>query len=726
MGKIMSIMLIITGILAFLAVGCSRKLSDSLKSDPLQSDIPLINVEDESGSHELLGMYTMQFDPDSMSATVVENRDLSVHLNVKPYIPAPIIQVNSWDPVSQVINVSVTIRNPTNLTAYDVRLIIYTDNMGHTITNPDDWTPLYDIPGGLNINPFRAYNIHGAQHVFEPYSQYTESLGVKLPGGNPYVQFAIDASFPGNCEEPYEIYGFSQEYLYDKLYAMAQVHFYVNTWNPSAIVSAWIECPAIFGTVVMQIPTGDNHYFEGNIVNYEHPPIGVYPGFIKAKTQYSSVYLYDVVNIYITRYSDTGWMVHFDDANMKTVESDNSENCYVIMGEKGSLIQFDDTGDQVWARVIKGEDPYTGFNDLHYDQYLYVAGDNTGSPSGGESYMAGMYGTSNTRYWVDYSCVNLYYMSGACITGNDDGISYVCSSGYYQEGPFTDNILHERIIKHDVEGGGLWARDYDTTGGNIEILDLAIDDYESFYATGVFQGTEVDFDPYNAGGEVDGRTMFGSDGFLAQYDSDGYLDRLAILRGSIPLTGVLEMGSIIPDDSDLLVTGVFNGTVDFDPGPGTYEINAGENSDLFFCRFDSDFNLIKAIYVGEGTGAIFSAFAAMDLDGNFYITGSFIGSVDFDPEFPVHFKSSNGAKDIYLLKLDKDLNFEWVQTWGSVDDDEGTDVACNIYTGAIYMVGQFSNTMDFDPSGRIYEKTPNGDVPDSFLMKILPNGDWYN
>ena len=93
------------------------------------------------------------------------------------------INVNSFDPVTRILDVDVLLRNSIGINGYDVRGILYTDEAGHLLTNPDNWTDLYDIPGGRDINPFKAYNKDDYYRSFPGdadllYPGWREKLGV--------------------------------------------------------------------------------------------------------------------------------------------------------------------------------------------------------------------------------------------------------------------------------------------------------------------------------------------------------------------------------------------------------------------------------------------------------------------------------------------------------------------------------------------------------------------
>ena len=111
---------------------------------------------------------------------------------------------------------------------------------------------------------------------------------------------------------------------------------------------------------------------------------------------------------------------------------------------------------------------------------------------------------------------------------------------------------------------------------------------------------------------------------------------------------------------------------------------------------------------------------AVDLNSNIYVTGYFDNTVNFDPQGDDE-HTSNGGDDAYLCKYDHNGNFQWAETWGGTGNDQGVGVAVD-YTGNVYVTGNFSDTVNFDPQGDV-EYTSNGST-DIFVSAFDTNGNY--
>lgn len=171
---------------------------------------------------------------------------------------------------------------------------------------------------------------------------------------------------------------------------------------------------------------------------------------------------------------------------------------------------------------------------------------------------------------------------------------------------------------------------------------------------------------------------------------------------------------------NVYVTGIFERTVDFDPGPGTVEMSSFNNSrDVFVCKFNAGGNLLWARQLGgtqwdEGRGI------EVDGSGNVYITGFFEGTADFDPGAGTFNLTSAGNRDVFVCKLNSSGGFLWAKQFSGTDQDQGTSLAID-GSGNVVIAGSFRNTVDFDPGPAAFNLTSGG-ISDLFVCKLTSNG----
>ena len=178
--------------------------------------------------------------------------------------------------------------------------------------------------------------------------------------------------------------------------------------------------------------------------------------------------------------------------------------------------------------------------------------------------------------------------------------------------------------------------------------------------------------------------------------------------------------SITTDDSgNVYTTGSFSGTVDFDPGAGTLNLTSAGSDDIFVQKLDPNGNLIWAKSMGGTYGDIGYSITTDD-SGNVYTTGSFSGTVDFDPGAGILFLTSTGDLDIFIQKLDLNGNLLWAKSMGGTSNDQGNSITTDA-NGNVYTTGYFRGIVDFDPGAGTLNLTVVG-ADDIFIQKLDPNG----
>ncbi len=174
---------------------------------------------------------------------------------------------------------------------------------------------------------------------------------------------------------------------------------------------------------------------------------------------------------------------------------------------------------------------------------------------------------------------------------------------------------------------------------------------------------------------------------------------------------VYAVGTFEGTLSNVFPTG-FNGTNDFDLSP------AGKNG--FVARYDLSGNFIWAFYIG---GANDDEVMAIDIDasGNFYITGYFENSANFDGISGMGGNSATffGGKDTFQAKYDINGALVWLHEDGGAGDDVGKDVKVDNINNMVYFAGDFYSTAEI---GAIWIGSGANTTNEAYFLQRNLNG----
>lgn len=173
----------------------------------------------------------------------------------------------------------------------------------------------------------------------------------------------------------------------------------------------------------------------------------------------------------------------------------------------------------------------------------------------------------------------------------------------------------------------------------------------------------------------------------------------------------------ISDSGFLYVVGYFTDTVDFDPGPDTFFMVSAGDKDIFIQKLSPNGDLVWAKRMG-GPGNDEVNAVAVDPLGNVYTTGSFVGTVDFNPGIATNnLTSTGGSLDIFVQKLTAAGNYVWAYRMGGAGTDIGRDLTVDA-TGAVYVTGSFVGTVNFNPGGTSNLTSSTPQFADIFVQKV--------
>lgn len=321
------------------------------------------------------------------------------------------------------------------------------------------------------------------------------------------------------------------------------------------------------------------------------------------------------------------------------------------------------------------------------------------------------------------------------------------------------------IAKYDNNGNFIWVQVYsDWYGGNEIGYDIALDENENIFITGIFDGTF-----YRLGTDTLANSNDGTqDIFVAKFDSSGnpiwakssggiyddYSNSVAVdTMGNCYITGRYRNSSISFDSITLTNTGFDNFFIaKFNPqgltqwaknsvgssvqmgvstgtdeignvyvtgsfsSPtitfGSYSLNltGALNYDIFLVKYDTNGNVLWAKSAG-GTSNDFAYCIAVDKNGDSYISGTFMGNFVISSTT----LSAFASKDVYIAKHDNNGNMMWAKGFGgnSIEECNGISVDKN---GNLFTTGTFgSSSIIFDAITLI--KTGFYDV---FISKLSP------
>jgi PKD repeat protein len=241
-----------------------------------------------------------------------------------------------------------------------------------------------------------------------------------------------------------------------------------------------------------------------------------------------------------------------------------------------------------------------------------------------------------------------------------------------------------------------WAKSFPSYGsGGIQnsCSKLVVDNFENIIVAGNFRG-QVDFDTGTGQHILSSGAYF--DNYICKLNSNSELIWVK------QISGTFTIGDIIVDEfNNIIITGSFEDSVDFDPGPGSFFLYADFNSDIFVLKLDSSGGFLWAKHFDGGLSTCIGNAIEVDSLNNIYISGQFDGIIDFDPDSGTYFLTSTGNQqsdfDIFIVKLNETgLFVSGFQIGGVGGTAASQDMSFN-KSSNIIITGYFSDTVDFNP-----------------------------
>lgn len=340
--------------------------------------------------------------------------------------------------------------------------------------------------------------------------------------------------------------------------------------------------------------------------------------------------------------------------------------------------------------------------------------------NGDDGYIA-KYDSLGNLFWVK-QLESLSSVQINEIVLDDKGNVYV--GGYYSNridfDPSTDtsyaysgtiNNANGFVAKYSNSGKFIWGQNIGGNGVD-NVTCLALDQNNNVLIAGAFSDT-VDFDPSASSNELIAPSF--QDAFVAKYDSSGQHQWAFSISGSISdYAQKIELDS----KGDIIVAGTYSDTADFDPSTSIANLIPNGRNDAFIAKYSASGNYKWAKSIG-GSGSEYVYGMKISKSDFIYVTGTFEGTADFDPDTSSANLSSNGRKDIYFAKYGNDGSFVWANGIGTSSNELVNGLTLDADAN-VYITGYFVAQTDFDPSSSTANLTPNsGDI---FIAKYDSSG----
>jgi hypothetical protein len=224
-----------------------------------------------------------------------------------------------------------------------------------------------------------------------------------------------------------------------------------------------------------------------------------------------------------------------------------------------------------------------------------------------------------------------------------------------------------------------------------------------------------------------GNLIIISDDSVHKFNSLGNKIWSAGIGGHSVATGQCLPNSLAVDKiGNIYIVGYFNGTVDFDPSSTNFELSTigGYNTYLYKLIEAGKFLWAKSF---SGSDKNYPNHIIIDQNDHLYISGTFNGTVDFDPNVGTYDLTSHGLifSDVFLTKLDTAGNLVWAKNFGSDKETDGP-VSTVLSSGSVFFAASFKSSMDLDPGIGEFNVSPIGGSVDVFIVKLDGSGNFIS
>jgi hypothetical protein len=336
--------------------------------------------------------------------------------------------------------------------------------------------------------------------------------------------------------------------------------------------------------------------------------------------------------------------------------------------------------------------------------------------SGNFIWVKGFFPANNTSY------SSSYHMA---ISGNTLAIEVVFG-GTVDMDPtsgtnlFTSNGYDACLISMDLNGNVNWAsqlRSVSSVNTILVVAGLAVNSTGQVFIAASLQGT-YDMDPSGVTQNYTASIANYEDILVAKYNNNGSFGFCSQFKySSGTSTGYQPaVAMTIDNSSNVYVTGYFGGTMDFDPGPGNYNLTTGGYTEFYIAKVTNT-GAFGFAYKGNspGTSSGSGGYSIVVLNNSIYLSGSYRGTVDVDLTAGVNnIVGPAGSNSPFIAKYSMSGALSFIRLFPTPNSEIFKTLKYS--NGNLFAGGDLYDSLDIDPGPGNYMLVRNGGSGNDYMI----------
>lgn len=394
-------------------------------------------------------------------------------------------------------------------------------------------------------------------------------------------------------------------------------------------------------------------------------------------------------------------------------------------------ISFSNYSNDAYIMKYGKDATYQWLTPYHYNltetgTHIYTAAD-------GISYTNGLQNNSVQHYFAKYSTTGTLSWrksldgtgGGSQIPGgiiedanrNVFGAGAFAGTQVYQASPAINLVsagaTDAYLVSYTATGTNRWAKRFGGTGTEV-VKALAYDGGQFIYVAGEFQGA-VDFNPDAGVFTLTGATGSSKDFFVAKFDTAGnFITAFQLVSGINTMTDLA-----LDAAGNMYIVGSYSQTIDFDPGPATYNFSSiNSTNDAFVLKLSNTGSFIW-VRDFDGLGSDEISDIVLDNSANIYVGGRFSSAtLTFGSNNLTNTSNTNTLFDGFFSMLDSSGTFKWFYKLGAGNNDAITGITLDKQRN-LYLTGTYIGTVNFNVlsgNSQVFA-TQSASTSDAFLVK---------